>query len=45
VRAMKSVMGPAVCGGCRGLVWWARAWNGEGLCWRDRDGSRHRCPA
>ncbi len=42
-RPMRIVVGPARCSGCGRFVWYARAWNGMGLCWRDSDGLPHAC--
>jgi len=41
IRALV-VLGPAVCQGCQGRVWWriTAVW----AAWTDTDGRRHRCP-
>jgi len=41
IRALV-VLGPAVCQGCQGRVWWriTAAW----AAWSDATGQRHRCP-
>lgn len=40
---MTILLGPCPCQGCGQLLWWARAHNGKGLCWRNRDGTEHDC--
>lgn len=38
-----SILGSAVCQGCRALVWWSRGPGWNLARWRNRDGSAHRC--